>query len=169
MIARQNQNDLRNIQRYREKVAKFNLIVEDYFFLDNKDRDLKGTILAICHCYLLRISSLPERRQFLNEISSAQTQMKDLNAINIEQMLELEQNDYICRMELIPDIVVNQALKENIFALIPCIINKIPIIICGKPGCSKSLAITLIFSNFKGPKSIDFYFKTIKEFVMVSF
>jgi hypothetical protein len=52
-------------------VAKFNLKVEDYFFLDNKDRDLKGAILAICHCYLYRISSLPERRKFLNEISSA--------------------------------------------------------------------------------------------------
>jgi hypothetical protein len=52
-------------------VAKYNLKVEDYYFLDNKDRDLKATILAICHCYYLRISSLPERRKFLNEISSA--------------------------------------------------------------------------------------------------
>jgi hypothetical protein len=56
-------------------------------------------------------------------------------------------------MELTSDIAVNQAIKENIFAIIPCIINKIPIFICGKPGCSKSLAITLIFSNFKGRKS----------------
>jgi E3 ubiquitin-protein ligase RNF213 len=55
-------------------------------------------------------------------------------------------------------IAINQALKENIFAIIPCIINKIPIFICGKPGCSKSLAINLIFANLKGSKSSDSYF-----------
>jgi hypothetical protein len=48
-------------------------------------------------------------------------------------------------MELPEGTAVNTALKENIFAVIPCIVNKIPIFICGKPGCSKSLAITLIF------------------------
>jgi hypothetical protein len=95
--------------------------------------------------------------------------MRDINADKIEEMLQLEQNDYICRMELTSDYAVNQALKENIFAIIPCIINKIAIFICGKPGCSKSLAITLIFSNLRGPKSVDCYFKTIQEFVMVSF
>jgi E3 ubiquitin-protein ligase RNF213 len=95
--------------------------------------------------------------------------MRDFTTLEIEEMLELEQNDYICRMELTPDIAVNQALKENIFAIIPCIINKIPIFICGKPGCSKSLAITLIFANLRGSKSVDSYFKTIEEFVMVSF
>ncbi len=87
----------------------------------------------------------------------------------IEELLELETNDYICRMELSPHIAVNHSLKENIFAIIPCVINKIPIFICGKPGCSKSLAITLIFANLRGPKSIDHYFKTIQEFVIVSF
>lgn len=28
----------------------------------------------------------------------------------------------------------NEALCENIFALIVCICNKIPILLCGKPG-----------------------------------
>ena len=61
-------------------------------------------------------------------------------------------------MELFDYIAINQALKENIFAIIPCIINKIPIFICGKPGCSKSLAINLIFANLQGSKSVDSYF-----------
>ena len=72
-------------------------------------------------------------------------------------------------MEITQGIAVNNALKENIFAIIPCIINKIAIFICGKPGCSKSLAISLIFTNFRGLKSNDPYFKTIEEFIMVSF
>lgn len=57
--------------RYKENVAKYGLRVEDYYFLDDDERDLKATILAICHCYYLRISSLVERRKFLVEISSA--------------------------------------------------------------------------------------------------
>jgi E3 ubiquitin-protein ligase RNF213 len=72
-------------------------------------------------------------------------------------------------MELPDGIAVNQALKENIFAVIPCIIKKIPIFICGKPGCSKSMAISLVFANLKGKKSIDPYFQTLKELIMVSF
>lgn len=72
-------------------------------------------------------------------------------------------------MELDKGIAKNMALRENIFALLPCILNRIPIFICGKPGCSKSLAISLIFSNLKGVKSHDPYFKTLKNLVMVSF
>jgi len=53
--------------------------------------------------------------------------------------------------------------------MIPCIVNKIPIFICGKPGCSKSLAITLVFANLRGEKSVDRYFKTLPELTMVSF
>jgi len=45
--------------------------LEEYYYLDDNERDLKATILAICHCYYLRISSLTERRNFLVEISSA--------------------------------------------------------------------------------------------------
>jgi hypothetical protein len=33
--------------------------------------------------------------------------MRDINANKIEEMLQLEQNDYICRMELTSDIAVN--------------------------------------------------------------
>jgi len=72
-------------------------------------------------------------------------------------------------MELPEGTALNRALRENIFAMIPCIINKIPIFICGKPGCSKSLAIQLIFANLRGEKSLDPFFKTLPELIMVSF
>jgi E3 ubiquitin-protein ligase RNF213 len=44
-------------------------------------------------------------------------------------------------MNIEDGIAVNLALKENVFAIIPCVMNKIPILICGKPGSSKSMAI----------------------------
>lgn len=73
------------------------------------------------------------------------------------------------RMELRPETAVNLALRENIFAIIPCIYARVPILICGKPGCSKSLAIQLIFANLKGKKSFDNYYKSLKELAIVSF
>jgi hypothetical protein len=39
---------------------------------------------------------------------------------------------------------------ENIFASLVCIMNKIPIIIIGNPGSSKSLAIQMLTSKLRG-------------------
>ncbi len=85
------------------------------------------------------------------------------------EIINEEQDYYINRMELHSDIARNQALKENVFAIIPCILNKIPIFICGKPGCSKSLAISLIFSSLRGKKSKDEFLMKFPELTMVSF
>ena len=52
----------------------------------------------------------------------------------------------------------NQAFRENVFSLIVSICNKIPILICGKPGCSKSLSINIVNQNMRGKSSKDEYF-----------
>ena len=36
---------------------------------------------------------------------------------------------------------------------IPCIINKIPLIMCGKPGTSKSLSFQILYDSMKGERS----------------
>lgn len=38
--------------------------------------------------------------------------------------------------------------------------NKIPIIIVGAPGCSKSLTAELLSSNLRGKDSEDIFFKS---------
>ena len=58
-------------------------------------------------------------------------------------------------------IAKNRILLENWFALFVCINNKIPIIICGKPGCSKSLSIKLIDIAMKGKRSKTTFFQTL--------
>ena len=87
----------------------------------------------------------------------------------VKKILENEKQDILARMQLPEGTALNQALTENIFALIPCIINKIPIFICGKPGCSKSLAIQLVFSNLRGHKSVDPLFQKLPELILVPF
>ena len=50
-------------------------------------------------------------------------------------------------------IAKNRALLDNLFTLFVCIIAKVPVFICGKPGCSKSLSVQLIYKSMKGEDS----------------
>ena len=62
-------------------------------------------------------------------------------------------------VELDEGIAQNRALLDNLFALFVCITNKIPLFICGKPGCSKSLSVQLIFKSMIGEASNSNFFK----------
>ena len=70
------------------------------------------------------------------------------------------------RVDLPSGIAWNSALLENVFAAFHGINNKVPVYICGKPGCSKSLAIQLIYSSMRGENSKDPYFKTLPRLFM---
>jgi E3 ubiquitin-protein ligase RNF213 len=71
--------------------------------------------------------------------------------------------NYLARMELPPAVAMNTALLENVFILLVCILNKIPAFLVGKPGCSKSLSMQLIYNNLKGRDSKDEFFKTLPQ------
>ena len=130
--------------------------------------DLEAGLLAFCHCYYLRLSQQSQRDRFLRETVD-RLMIKSINSKFVLGLMEREQTDYLARMELPRETAINQALKENIFAIIPCVVNKIPIFICGKPGCSKSLTITLIFQHLRGDKSVDDYFRHLPELQVVPF
>jgi hypothetical protein len=83
--------------------------------------------------------------------------------------LNEEEMDIIDRMELPSGTAKNRALLENIFVLLACTVNRIPLIICGKPGCSKTSAVQILISNFKGKKSHDIFFQTLPELIIVSY
>lgn len=50
-------------------------------------------------------------------------------------------------------IAYNSALMENVFTSLVCLMNKIPILIIGNPGSSKSLSIKMLNSNLRGENS----------------
>ncbi|CAF5222852.1 unnamed protein product, partial [Rotaria magnacalcarata] len=87
----------------------------------------------------------------------------------LAKILEMEQTKLIERMELPPGTARNHALMDNIFVLLVCIVNRIPVIICGKPGCSKTSAVQIVISNLKGKKSTDEYFQKLPELITVSY
>jgi hypothetical protein len=76
--------------------------------------------------------------------------------------------NYIINSFIIPKgIAKNQALKENLFSAFFCIVNKIPLIICGKPGRSKTLCIQILQNSLKGKDASQSYLcKSFQELVI---
>jgi hypothetical protein len=66
-------------------------------------------------------------------------------------------------MEKPPGCALNLALRENVFTSLVCLMNKLPVIIVGMPGCSKSLTIRLLASNLRGLGSREEFFKNLPE------
>ena len=71
---------------------------------------------------------------------------------------ELE-NEIADNMHLNKGIARNRALLDNIFSLFVCLNVKIPIFICGKAGCSKTLSFSLLYQSMKGEYSESELFK----------
>ena len=71
-------------------------------------------------------------------------------------------NVMLNEIELGPNIARNQALKENIFMMVVCIENRIPLFLVGKPGSSKSLAKTIVADAMQGNAAKSDLFRTFK-------
>ena len=71
---------------------------------------------------------------------------------------------YIKHVELPTGIAKTQALKENLFATIVCIVTHTPLIIVGAPGSSKTLSFNLVIANLKGQESKKKLFRDIVIF-----
>jgi hypothetical protein len=55
----------------------------------------------------------------------------------LKNILKNEEMDIVKRIHPPNWVALNTPFLENIFATFHCILLKIPIYICGKPGCSK--------------------------------
>ena len=113
---------------------------------------LCGINLAIYICYYLRLPEKSSRKELEAKIND-----KKYFSGNFLELPELESNYVINNLEVSVGIAKNQALKENIFSSFFCIVNKIPLIICGKPGRSKTLSIQILQKSMKGKEGSKSY------------
>ena len=85
----------------------------------------------------------------------------------ILELIDQEQDEYLNRMKnnsgegLLQRIAFNTSLKENVFAMLVCAMTRLPLIICGKPGCSKTLSFNLLLSTLEGPNSSDTFYRSL--------
>ncbi|XP_053405686.1 uncharacterized protein LOC123566607 [Mercenaria mercenaria] len=169
---------LRDVQRCKTLVhwfmtiLKIKSIKENFRYPLQLDIGVKAIILALAHCYHSRFSNKSVRSNYRRELLEGFERNKftcisketDIHDIIIE-----EQKDILDRMDLPHGTAKNTALQENVFVILVCILNKIPVFVVGKPGCSKSLAMQVIRSNLRGKDSRDEFFKRLPQLYCVSF
>ncbi|EAR87834.2 AAA domain, dynein subfamily protein (macronuclear) [Tetrahymena thermophila SB210] len=113
--------------------------------------------------YAVRLPLIEQRQTFLTNCA----QKLSIKANNLFQIIH-EVLTYLTDQTEVPQgIVKNSALKSNIFTLFVCIMNKIPIVLIGPPGCSKSLSIGILVKTMKGEQSKSLFFKKYKTIMQL--
>jgi hypothetical protein len=125
----------------------------------------KSLVLSLLLCYFVRVSSDEERGHVLAVI----TRNLGVDSSAVLGLFRAEVEYLMARFELGKGIVVNQALSENLFCMFVCTLNKVPMLVCGKPGSSKSLSVQLLFSRLKGKASALPFFRSFDELIQVPY
>ena len=136
----------------------------DTYYKDLTDFDIyKYSInLSAYMCYYMRLTKKEYRKELGNKMSN-------IFSMNFETM-PLREEKYIAdNIDMEKGIAKNSALLENLFALFVCVNSKIPLFIVGKPGCSKSLSVQLLFKAMKGNSSENALFKSLPKLYINSY
>ena len=137
---------------------------------EDKEREIRAFILSLAHCYHSRLLTDDDRRSYRTKIAEELTTIvHKLSSKYVEDVIKNEQMDILNKMELPQGTAKNVALRENVFVILICILNKIPVFVVGKPGCSKSLSMQLIVSNLRGLDSKSDFFRELPTVFPVSF
>ena len=154
---------LRDIDRCKKLIPWFSQMLKKKGKYSCDEIERNSVILSLAHTYHYRMSRKEDRRKYRNELQSVFKQFNVWQDCNIAAVISNEQEDLLNRMDFPEGIAKNSALKENVFVVLVCILNKLPVFLIGKPGCSKSLSLQLINDNLRGKDSVNPFFKTFPE------
>ena len=152
---------LRDIHRFKQ----IYLFFQDFFINFGYENSLiktKSIILSLYMNYYIKLSSNNLRKKYLEQINS-NLDLED----QLEDFLIDTINTIINNLNIPNFYAKNTALDENIFCIFMSIIMKIPLIICGKPGNSKSLSVQLITENLKGDDSKKPFLKNYPKLIPI--
>ena len=151
IIKRREKNNILYNSENDEEIFKF-------YESMNDDKILLCSInLSLFICYYLRLPNKQSRRTLENKLNEEKIFMNEFLKVPLMEI------DYIVNnLEIPKGIAKNKCLKENLFILFFCIINKIPIVICGKPGRSKTLSFKILQQSMKGKDSKSFICRQFK-------
>ena len=118
--------------------------------------------LSVYCCYYLRLNNKKHRDEFARK-------MNVHFGFEFEEMPKREQQFIADNIEMKEGIAKNRALLENLFSLFVCVNTKVPLFIVGRPGCSKSLSVQLLFKAMKGEVSDNPLFKLYPKLIINSY
>ncbi|XP_077981891.1 E3 ubiquitin-protein ligase rnf213-alpha-like [Glandiceps talaboti] len=188
MFMRKAQNEcsfvsLRDVERtmdvmqwFLNKLTKLNPLLEAKpISTDNMiswkptDNITKSLILALGVCYHACLQD--NRKAYREEVAQSFREPCELAGGGLQMLKEISrcQDVFLDAVYLGPNIARNTALKENVFMMVVCLELRIPLFLVGKPGCSKSLAKTIVSNAMQGANSENDLFKDLKKVNMMSF
>ncbi|CAI2195387.1 11763_t:CDS:2, partial [Funneliformis geosporum] len=168
---------LRDIKRAIKLVKFFYNSFEDHSTVrkgypppGNPTTIVRSYVLAISLCYHSRLYERDLRKKYRHEMEKILQNHDVYEGENmIVKIIREEQEDYLNRMQCLHNAARNEALLENVFAMIVCILTKIPVLVIGESGSSKSLAIHLISLNLRGNDSNDEYFRSLPQVYLIPY
>ena len=165
---------------FKYKIKFKNKDNEEVNEIDEKSK-IRSIALSLFITYYIRILKDEEKIDYVSKINeklkSLSSHFKidnndwdkdddDKNLIKFEKnaftiLIKEEQKFIINEMEIqkVKGIGINDSLKQNIFLMFFSIYTHIPLIVVGKPGCSKSLSIQLIIRLMRGEFSKSNFLK----------
>ena len=155
-------------KKHNYGMERKNRHLEDYKDMNMVGIKKRSINLSIYISYYLRLPTKQLREELSKKLD--ETNYFDFGFLHVpfeESKYILDQID----IDVERGIAKNNALRENIFCELFCLVNKVPLIICGKPGSSKTLSVQLILNNMKGKSSLNDFFKNpdFKEIIPYPF
>ncbi|KAL4476131.1 hypothetical protein ABPG74_009864 [Tetrahymena malaccensis] len=144
---------LRDVSRFIKLLFWFIKFLSKFrqFDLQISDGDFQNTCIYLSFYinYCIRLPLIQLRKEYFKSLSSQFDQPDK----KIWEKIDLIQTFIINQTEVPDGIVKNTALKQNVFALFVSMVNKIPVVLIGPPGCSKTLSLRIIIKSMKGKQS----------------
>ena len=144
-------------------LSRENIKLKDYYDMGNTSIKKQSINLSAYISYFLRLPTKLLRGELVGILDKLADQKRN-KYFDYDGFLHipLKESGYILdQLDINPErgIAKNNALRENIFCELFCLVNKVPLIICGKPGNSKTLSVQLLLDNMKGKSSLNEFFK----------
>ena len=119
---------------------------------------VRAIFVSIGIAYYFRLNSKC-RKKFEKEMNEITKIGREGIPVKFSDALQCELDLMVDKFKLPMRIAATQALKENIYATVVCILNMMPLIIVGPPGSSKTLSFKIVSTNLKGVNSESEAFK----------
>ena len=113
-------------------------------------------VLALAHCYFFRLPTSDMRRTLWLRLRSALLAARagDDNRLpgpfldllkegKFDEVVGTAKRRFCSKFALEPGVALNEALMENVYVVVVSILNLLPVFVIGKPGSSKTLAMTV--------------------------
>ena len=104
--------------------------------------------LATHICYVFRLEEKSQRRKLIDKLENSTGNKYKLEDCFLKLVKQMKEE--LTEWNVAPEgISLNKALMENLMALWACVSTQTPIIFCGKPGTSKTLAIRIFIDSLE--------------------